>query len=76
MLRRDLVERLAELLRCSAALEIHLLTPLAQRHNLTLLEVGLREDLAVHLDENLLDDFGAHRATAGEREEADEQRGS
>ena len=37
-----------------------LLALLAQRRNLALLEIGLGEDLAVHLDENLLDDFGAH----------------
>ena len=52
------------------ALQVDLLTLLAQRGDLALLEVGLGEDLAVHLDENLLDDFGAD---AGRRDEADDR---
>ena len=42
-----------------------LLAHLAERRDLAVLEVGLGEDLAVHLDEDLLDDFGARSTSAG-----------
>ena len=42
-------------------LEIDLLALLAQRRDLPRLEIGLGEDLAVHLDQHLLDDLGAQR---------------
>ena len=68
-LRRDFVERLPELVVVRVALEVDLLAlQLAQPGDLALLEVRLREDLAVHLHENLLDDFGA-RATARENQD-------
>jgi hypothetical protein len=38
-----------------------LIHPLPERGNLPLLEVGLGEDVAVHLHQHLLDDFAAHR---------------
>ena len=57
-LRRDLVERLAQLRVARVALQIDLLAHLPQRRDLPLLEIGLGEDLAVHLDEDLLDDLG------------------
>ena len=52
------------------ALQVDLLTlQLAQPRDLAILEVRLGEDLAVHLDEDLLDDFGARRDGA-ERQSA------
>ena len=42
-------------------LQVELLAALAQRRDLPRLEVGLGEDLAVHLDQDLLDDLGAQR---------------
>ena len=46
--------------RLSVDLPLH---PLADRGHLPLLELGLGDDVAVHLHEHLLDDFRAHRAT-------------
>ena len=63
-LRRDLVERLPQLRVGRIALQIDLLARLPQRRDLALLELGLGEDLAVHLHEDLLDDLGAAPATA------------
>ena len=65
-LRRDLVERLAQLDVVGIALQVDLLALLAQRGDLALLEIGLGEDLAVHLHENLLDDFAAGRGDRGQ----------
>ena len=56
--RRDFVERLAQLRVARVALEIDLLAALPEHRDLALLEVGLREDFAVHLHENLLEDLG------------------
>jgi hypothetical protein len=67
-LRRDLVERLAKLGVGRRALQVDLLPLLAQDADLTLLELALREDLAVHLDEDLLEDFGAADGAGGEQE--------
>ena len=58
----------------AVAFQIDLLTHLPERGDLALLEIGLGEDLAVHLDEDLLDDLGAG-ATARERTGNDAERG-
>ena len=60
-LRRHIVEHLPELGVGRVGLQIRLLPHLAERGDLAGFEVGLGEDLAIHLDENLLDDFGARR---------------
>ena len=60
-LRRDFVERLAQLLVRGIALEVELLAFLPQRRHLALFEIALGEDFAVHLHEDLLDDFRARR---------------
>ena len=70
-LRRDFVQRLAQLLVGRIGLEIDLLPALPQHLDLPLLEIGLGEYLAVHFDENLLDDFGARRCS--QRQEACER---
>ena len=76
-LRRDFVERLAELLVALVAFQIDLLAALPQRRNLQLLEVGFREDLAVHLHQNLLDDLGPRDADRqGNGEERRKEDGS
>ena len=63
------IEHLPKLLRRSVALQVDLLTlQFPEPRNLPILEVGFREDLAVHFDEDLLDDFGARAATAGRRQ--------
>src|SRR5439155_19238498 len=67
-LRRDLVERLPELRVGLLALEVDLLTTLTQRLDLYVFEIGLGEDLAVHLDEDLFDDVGAKHRTEQERD--------
>src|SRR5581483_2187653 len=60
-LRRDLVERLLELGVAGVGLRIEVLALLPQRGDLPLLEVALGEDVAVDLDQDLLEDFGARR---------------
>ena len=75
-LRRDLVERLAELGVVRVALQVDRLPLLAERGNLTLFEIGLGEDLAVHLHENLLDDLAARSAATASQDQGDGQQRS
>jgi hypothetical protein len=42
----------------SRVILVELHTALTQRGDLARFQIGLREDFAVHFDENLLDDFG------------------
>ena len=55
-LRRDFRERLLQR-RVAVGPQVRVLLP--ERGDLPLLEIGLGDDLAVHLDEHLLDDVGA-----------------
>ena len=60
---RDLIEHLSKLRVVRVALQVDLLTlHFPEPRNLPVLQVGFREDLAVHLDEDLFDDFRARRA--------------
>ena len=71
-LRRDFVERLAQLRVVLQVRFGHLAVLLAERRDLTLFQVALGEDLAIHLDQDLLDDLGAHR----QRQERHQRRGA
>ena len=66
--RRDLGEHLLQLLVVLQRLGVDVLVhPLAERGDLPGLELGLGDDVAVHLHQHLLDDLGAERD--GERSE-------
>ncbi len=71
--RRDLVERFPKLYVVWIVLEIDPL-PLrfAQPRDLPVFEIGLREDLAIDLDEDLLDDFGPRNRAGAEDAEKKE----
>ena len=59
------IEHLSKLRVVRVALQIDLLTlHVAEPGDLPIFEVGFREDLAVHFDEDLLDDFAAQRRGA------------
>ena len=68
-LRRELGERLLERLVVLQRFGINLLSlhALPEGRHLPRLELGLRDDLAVHLHEHLLDDLRAHRHDHGGR---------
>ena len=68
-LRRDLVEHFPQLCVRGIALQIERLALLPERGDLTLLEVALGEDFAVHLDEDLLDDVGPQRRRGGQHDD-------
>ena len=67
-LRRHLVEHLAELGVALDILELDVAVLGADGGDLALLEVGLGEDFAVHLHEDLFDDLGAERQGGGRGE--------
>src|SRR5262249_34603521 len=69
----DFVKRLAKLSLALVALQVKLLAPLTERGDLARLEIGLREDLPIHLDQYLLDDVGAsnRRRHGAEQQETD-----
>ena len=57
-LRRDFIQRFPELLVVGIGLQVELLPFLAEGSHLALFQLGLREDLAIYFDEDLLEDFG------------------
>ncbi len=67
-LRRNLGQRLLQLLVVLEHLRVDLAIP--QRRDLPLLQIALRDDVAVHLDEHLLDDLRL-RALPGKRARLD-----
>ena len=72
-LRGDVVERLAELHVVRVALQIDLLPLLAQHGDLALFEIALGEDLAVHLHQDLFDDFTTDGRNGREKQDRREQ---
>ena len=69
----DVVERLAQLHVVRVAFQIDLLALLAQRGDLALFEIALGEDFAVHLHEDLFDDFTADGRNAHEKQDRRQQ---